>query len=71
MLYTWEVTKRLADDVLLDTRNIGSNTCCQRVIDVVLTGQTQRLLLHIEWLGLFNGVLTSLDITDRTFLLQF
>ena len=37
----------------------------------MLTGQTQRLLLHIERRRLFNSVLTFLNITDRSFLLQF
>ena len=71
MLYTREITERLTDNILLNTCNISGYTGSQRVVDVMLTCQTERFLFHVERLWLLNLILSLLDITDGSFLLQF
>ena len=70
MLHTGEVAEALADLFFLDTCDVGCNTGCQRVVDIMFTSETETLLFHVEWLRLFNLILAFLDIADDTFLLQ-
>ena len=71
MLNSWEIAKTLANLLFLDSCNVSSDTCSQRIVDVVLASKTEAFLLHIEWLRLFNLILTFLDISYYTFLFQF
>ena len=51
MLHTLESRQSLADDLLGDTRERSRDTCCHRVVQVVLACERQLLLLHIEGIG--------------------
>ena len=70
MLHPLEVAQALAQVLVLDAAQVGSNACGQAVVHVVLAAQAQRLLLHIEWCGALDDVLPVCDIADHSILLQ-
>ena len=71
VLYAGKIAKTLSDNLFLYARNVCGNSCCQRVINIMLTGKTQRFLFHIKRRGLFYLILSLFDIGDASFLFQF
>lgn len=71
MLYAREVSQALADDFLLYTRYVGSQSCCQAVVNIMLARKTQFLLLHVEGRGVFQFIDAFLYITYDSIFLDF
>src|SRR5574344_471725 len=71
MLHPGEVTQTLTYHLFLDTRDIGCYPGSKTVVDVMLSGETQALLLHIERCGFFYLIFAFFDISDTTLLLEF
>ena len=70
MFHAGEVAQTLTDEIFLDACNVRRDAGCQRVVNIVLAGERECLLLHVEGRGLFNHILTLFDITDAAALLQ-
>ena len=70
MLHPGEVAKRTTNLVFLDTGDIGSQTGSQRVVYIMTACKTQAFLLHVKRCGILQLVLTLLDVTNDTTLLD-
>ena len=71
MLHTCKTAQSLANHFVRNACDVGSDTCCKRVVEVVLACKCQFLLLHIEWRWLFNHVFLVLGVSNGIILVEF
>ena len=70
VLHTGEIAQALADVLLAYAADVRGDAGGQRVVDVVLAGEAQLLLLHVERGGVLYLVLALLYVANAAALLQ-
>ena len=70
VLHTGEIAQALADVLLAYAADVRGDARGQRVVDVVLAGEAQLLLLHVERGGVLYLVLALLYVANAAALLQ-